>query len=282
VHVDVPAHLGDELAGSMTGFALGVETAEAGPGRVRLSVFLEDEPSARDAAARLRRVLDELVGPAGPDSDPTVETVGDDRWVERYQAGLRPRPLGERFVVLPREASPAPAAERIAIRMVPGRAFGTGEHPTTRLCAAALEHRVGPGSTWLDVGTGSGILAIVAARCGAARVLAVDVDPDAIEVAREWIELNDVAGVVELRAGSAAALGDEVADGAVVNVSAAFLVDERETLAARLRDGGELIASGLLAEESDAVRDGLEASGFRQTDRTRMGAWGCLVMRKRG
>ena len=278
VRVVVPDRLADELAGSITGGALGIEVEVDGPGRAIFSVYLETEADARVAAERVRRVLGALLGPEDPPGVPVVETVEDDRWVERYQERLRPLPLGTRFVVLPPDAEDPPEAGRIAIRMVPGRAFGTGEHATTRLCADLLEKRVSPGSLWIDVGTGSGILAIVAARCGARRVIAVDVDPEAIVVAREWIVRNGVAAAVDLRASGIGPLSGTAADGVVVNVSGAYLEGDAAALAGMLKVGGALVASGFPTGELGDVSSALQAAGFRETTRTETEGWACLEM----
>lgn len=278
VRVEVPDRLADEVAGSLAGEALGVEVEAEGSGRATLSIYLETEGDARRAAERVRQVLGALLGPDDPPGVPTVETIVDDRWVERYQERLRPLPLGTRFVVLPPDEEVAPEPGRIAIRMVPGRAFGTGEHATTRLCADLLEKRVSPGSLWVDVGTGSGILAIVAAHCGARRVVAVDVDPEAIEVAREWIVRNGVAEAVDLRASGIGSLSGTAADGVVVNVSGAYLEGDAAALAGLLRTGGALIASGFPSAEQDDVSRALEAAGFRETARSETEGWACLEM----
>jgi len=279
VRVEVPDGLADELAGSVASGTLGVEVVEAGPGRASLSIYLETESEARGAAERIRRVLGAILGPETSPVAPVIETVVDDRWVERYQQRLRPLPLGARFVVLPLDGEAPTGSGRVAIRMVPGRAFGTGEHPTTRLCAACLEERVSPGSLWVDVGTGSGILAIVAAHCGARSVVAVDVDPDAIEVARKWISHNGVAAIVKPRASGIAPLSGAEADGVVVNISAPYLEGDAGALANVLRAGGELIASGFPVGEMDDVSSALRSAGFRETARSETEGWACLLMR---
>jgi ribosomal protein L11 methyltransferase len=280
VRVEAPDRLADELAGSIGGQALGIEVESVGPDRAALSIYLETEDEARAASARVRRVLKALVGSGEAPGEPIVETVDDDRWVERYQERLRPLPLGAGFVVLPPDAEEPPDAGRTVIRMVAGRAFGTGEHATTRLCAALLEQKVSPGSLWVDVGTGSGILAIVAARCGARRVAAVDVDPDAIEVAREWVALNGVAATVDLLASGIAPLSVFAADGVVVNISGAYLERDAGALAKMLRPGGELIASGFPAAELDDVSRLLRAAGLRETTRSETEGWACIAMRR--
>ncbi len=277
VRVEVPVEQADEIAGALGLGALGVEVAEGAPGRATLSIFVGTEDEARLAAERVEGTLEELLGSVG--ARPRVETVADGRWVERYQERLRRLPLGRRFEVLPTEAGASSETGRIGIRMVPGRAFGTGEHPTTRLCVAALEEAVAAGTSWIDVGTGSGILALVAAHLGARKVVAVDVDPEAVEVARNWIERNGMAAVVETRASGAGALSEEAADGVVVNISAPYLEGDATELARLLRGGGTLIASGFLTGDLGPVATALERAGFREVDRSESEGWACLVMR---
>jgi ribosomal protein L11 methyltransferase len=177
----VPGEVEDEVASVLGGGSLGVEIRPAGAGKSEVRVYLgpADDPSAW--RARAVRVL-EGHGLTAEAAGVSIVPVADERWVERWQASLRPLPLGERFVVVA-GAEDEPAGGREVVRLVPGMAFGTGEHETTRMCAVALERLVAPGSRWLDLGTGTGILAIVAARCGAARVLAIDLDPEAAHVA---------------------------------------------------------------------------------------------------
>jgi ribosomal protein L11 methyltransferase len=199
--------------------------------------------------------------------------------VERWQASLSPIPLGARFVVLQSEAAAAPDG-REPIRLIPGMAFGTGEHQTTRLCAAALEERVAPGSRWLDLGTGTGLLAIVAARCGAARVLAVDLDREAAEVAFSVVAANAAGDVVEVRAGSIAERRGETFDGIVANIQASFFMANAALLANALVDGGVLLASGFLDEDVAEISSALGAAGLRVAARGSDGSWACLLARR--
>jgi len=170
--VEIPPDLEEDLAADLGASSLGIETAPAGATKARLRVFLPGSRDAKEALDEAARVLEKRgLNPLACRLH--VEPVEDGRWAERYQASLRPLPLGERFVVIPGESSET-AGSRDTIRLVPGRAFGTGEHETTRLCAAALERWVRRGSRWLDLGTGSGILAVVAARRGVQRLTSLD------------------------------------------------------------------------------------------------------------
>jgi ribosomal protein L11 methyltransferase len=212
-------------------------------------------------------------------SELAVDPVPDGRWVERWQASLSPIPLGTRFVVLAPEAASG-IAGREPIRLVPGMAFGTGEHETTRLCAAAVEQKVARGSRWLDLGTGTGVLAIVAARCGASRVLAIDFDPGVLAVASEVLAANAATDVVEARIGSIADRRGETFDGLVANIQSSFFVANAASLAAALVEGGVLIASGFLVDDVDEISAALTAAGLPVEARAFDGAWACLLARR--
>jgi ribosomal protein L11 methyltransferase len=274
----VPDALEDEIAAVLGSGSLGVEVAGSGPGMSEVRVYLGPTEDARDWRERAGRVL-LAHGLAVAEAGLAIDPVGDGRWVERWQASLAPIPLGARFVVLPGEAA-APAG-REPIRLVPGMAFGTGEHETTRMCAAALEEQVAAGSCWLDLGTGTGLLAIVAARCGAARVLAVDSDPEAAQVASEVVAANAAAGAVEVRAGTITSCSAETFDGVVANIQSSFFIGNAPALAKALADGGVLLASGFLDEDVAEVSSALAAAGLHVEARRSDGPWACLRARRR-
>jgi ribosomal protein L11 methyltransferase len=180
--------------------------------------------------------------------------------------------------VVPGTTPPA-SSGRDPIFLVPGRAFGTGEHPTTRLCAAALEQWVRPGSRWLDLGTGSGILAVVASRCGASLVEAVDEDADAVEVAAAVVAANGAAGSVRLRVGSADALAGACLDGCVANIATPYFLSRAAEVAGVLGPGGILLCSGLLGADVPAVGEALRRASLVPQERRDEGPWSLLVAR---
>jgi ribosomal protein L11 methyltransferase len=152
---------------------------------------------------------------------------------------------------------------------------------TTRLCAEMLEERVAPGSRWIDIGTGSGILALVAAHCGAREVLAIDPDPDAVDAARAAVAANDMAERVEVAPGALESLGPRDFDGAAANLSAEILTGRARELAGALRPGGALIASGFLVEEAAGVGASLEEAGLDLERAARGEGWGAVAARLR-
>jgi ribosomal protein L11 methyltransferase len=275
---EVPIGLEDEISFSIGRDSLGVEVVPAAAGRSLVRVYwaaVEGRAPSIAAAADALRAFG--LDPAA--CALRVEPVEDGRWVERYQAALAPMPVGARFVVVPGAARPEPS-ERVEIRVVPGMAFGTGEHPTTRQCVAALESVVAPGSRWLDLGCGTGILAIAAKLLGAGEVVAVDVDPAAVEVAREAAALNGVGDAIDVREGSIDLFAGAEFDGIVANIAASFFLRHAAPIAAALAGSGRLVASGFLVEDVPELREALAAVGLRLVVAASEGPWACVGAQK--
>lgn len=275
--VTVPVSLDDEIASVLGSGSLGVEIAAAGAGASAIRVYLGRADDVDAWRSRAGRIL-QAHGLTTSDARLTVADVADDAWVETWQRGLAPIPLGARFVVLPHEGLTAPPG-REPIRLIPGMAFGTGEHPTTRLCAAALEDLVRAGSRWLDLGCGTGILAIVAVRLGASAVVALDLDPQAAQVAGEVVLANGLAERIDVGAGSIERAQGPF-DGIVANIQASFFLSEAEGLAAVLAGRGVVAISGILVEDLGEVEPALRRAGIETIERRSDGPWACLLGRK--
>jgi len=183
--------------------------------------------------------------------------VSDEDWARRSQEHLSPVTVG-RITIFPNPESRIPNPKsQIPIVIVPSMGFGTGHHATTRLCLAALQTIDLDGKTVLDVGTGSGVLAIAADRLGAARAVGIDIDPDAIQSANENLLLNPEAQRVSFAVGDLNVVNPGTADVVIGNLSGALLVRSASTLLAAARGGGVVIVSGLQAHERERVRDAL-------------------------
>lgn len=269
----------DEVLGRLPQGCLGLEV-EPGSAASRFRSYWPSVALARDAGRALLRVLEEH-GHGARVRHLRVESIADGRWAERYQEGLVPFALGQKFVVVPSGMRSDAAPSRIPILLVPGRAFGTGEHATTALCAEALEEQVGPGERWIDLGTGSGILSVVAAGCGAAHVLALDLDLEAVRIARRVVRANRVDEQVEVRHGSLERARGEPWDGVVANVEGVFLKERAGELAAALAADGVLISSGIPRGEEEDVAQSLEAEGLERVVLRSRGEWAMLVHRRR-
>jgi len=215
------------------------------PGWEHSKIVVLLEPDA-DAAA----VLGEAARAIGLAATPafSVEALAEQNWVQLTQSQFDPIRVSERLWIVPSwHESPDPAA--INLILDPGMAFGTGSHPTTRLCLEWLERNVSAGDTVLDYGCGSGILAIAAARLGAAHVAGVDIDPQAVEAAKANAERN---GVTALFADSAAPVAGEY-DVVVANILSNPLRVLAPAICAHVRAGGRLALSGILREQADEI-----------------------------
>jgi ribosomal protein L11 methyltransferase len=157
--------------------------------------------------------------------------------------------------------------------------FGTGRHPATRLSLVLLEEHVRPGDRVLDLGTGSGILAVAAARLGAGEVLALDIDAAAVAVARETVALNGLAGTVEVRRGSVLSAVPPY-DVVAANIFPNVLIELAPSLAATVRRGGVLVASGSVVARAEGAANAVCAAGFGLEERRSLGNWVGMVFRK--
>jgi ribosomal protein L11 methyltransferase len=212
-----------------------------------------------------------------------ITSVDNADWNSAWKKYFTPIPIGTRFVVLPSWLKDEPcAAEPILIE--PKMAFGTGHHQTTALCLGALDRLategvLGAGKSFLDLGTGSGILGIAAAKLGLCG-LGYDIDPVAIDNARENAALNQVEAQLELGVGSIDAIPQERRfDCILANILANPLIDMAEEICLRLARPGVLILSGILAEQADRVVAAYAAQGLVNPEISLSGEWALLVFR---
>ncbi len=220
--------------------------------------------AGRDAAGRALARL-------GPAVEPVPIEVDDEDWARRSQETLGIVRVGRVLVTPPWLTPPAEDGD-LVVTILPSMGFGTGHHQTTRLCLALLQARDLSGLRVLDVGTGSGVLAIAAARLGAASVVAVDDDADAIAAAAENLGLNGAERAVTLRHGDFRGMTGLAADLVLANLTGALLIGQAGTLAAAVAPGGSLVASGLTLDEEEAVTTALAAQ-LAQAGRLVEGEW---------
>jgi ribosomal protein L11 methyltransferase len=209
--------------------------------------------------------------------------VADEDWAQRSQQGLGAVEVG-RVVIAPPWAVPdreASAPGRITVVIQPSMGFGTGHHATTRLCLALLQRLDLSGRTVLDVGTGSGVLALTALALGARSVLAVDDDPDAIESARENSALNGGAAGLELRVGDFRGLPPNHFDLVVANLTGGLLARSADVLAGAVASGGSLVISGVTLEEEAEVLRAL-APWMALVERLTEDEWTAALLRHHG
>lgn len=279
VEIAVPSHpeaveAVSEILGRVgyNGIAVDVPLEDGRPHVVKAYV-------ARDREARLKvRRVKEAVGRLrafglGPVGEVSVRRIEDEDWLESWKARFTLIRIGP-FSVRPSWSTAR--ADGVEIVLDPGMAFGTGLHPTTRQCLEALGRMELAGRSVLDVGTGSGILAISAAKRGARPVVAVDVDPLAVAAAAENARRNDVR--VSVRAGSAADV-DGTFGVVLANLVADVLAAIAGDLRARLVPGGTLECAGIVAEKEDLVAAAFAAAGLHVVERDRSDDWVRLTLR---
>ena len=270
----------EELAQELTEglFSLGGSAVEESADLLTTYVAEPEDPDAF-----LRAAADRLEGIAGPEAELLWRWQDDEDWARRWKEGLEPRRIGRRLVVTQPWNAVAEDGDDIVIVIDPATAFGTGEHATTRGALAYLEAAVRPGDRVLDVGTGSGILAIGAVRLGARRAVAVESDPDAMDSCRENLERNGVADRIDLELalvdGAWLAADADGFDVIAANVLSGVLTPLLPSFAAALGPAGRVILGGIMEHEADAMKAAAAAAGLRLADETVEGEWWtCLLV----
>lgn len=240
---------------------------------------------APDAVTAEQRVRAQLHAVGGVDVDISFEVVPEQDWLALWRAGLQPRHIGERLIVTPTWSAVQDGADRIVIRIDPQMAFGTGEHASTRGVLRLMQRVVGTGERIVDVGSGSAILAIAAARLGAAHVVAVESDADAIPNAHENVARNGVADRVTLLHALVdepflAAYGGGAFDGILANVLSSVLQPLLPAFYSALVSSGWAILSGILVDEADAMRTAAEHAGFAAEAEDIEEQWWSVLLRR--
>lgn len=215
------------------------------------------------------------LGRLRPVGELTTTVRREEDWANAWKEHYRPVRAGRRVVVRPPWQEYAPAEDDVVVVLDPGMAFGTGTHPTTRLCLTALEDEIAPGDTVFDVGTGSGILAIAAALLGASRVDGVDIEPVSVRQARENVAGNGVGDRVRIEPGSAdrarLLVGDY--DLVLANIIARILIEIAPHLATAVKPGGTLILSGIIEPKEQEVVEAFRKLGLEMRQREQMEDW---------
>ena len=265
------------------------ETASGkGPGDVIITLFFAEDEEGLRSLTEAEGLLSSLPGV----SFRKEETGDDSEWLYKWQEYFKPAKVGERIVVKPGWEDYEAAEDELVIEMDPGMAFGSGLHETTSMCIKALEKDLGGGPERaydplrypikvLDVGTGTGILAMAAVLLGADEALGIDIDDEAVRVANENIVKNGLEGRISIRRGNLMDGVDYEPDIIVANLMADLVVMLSPAAAEQLRPGGLYITSGILDIKEETVKKAIEAAGFDIIEVLADGEWRAIAAVRR-
>ena len=204
------------------------------------------------------------------------EKMYEEDWANNWKKYYKPSKVGEKIVVKPIWEEYEVKDEELVVELDPGMAFGTGEHETTRMCIQALEKYVQKDSTVFDVGCGSGILAIAAAKLGAKLAVGVDLDPVAVESAKENVGFNNIDNI-EILHGNLIEVIDGKADIVVANIIAEIICILTEDVSRVIKPNGYFITSGIIHDRVEMVTNKLEECGFEVVKVNKDGEWNCII-----
>lgn len=298
ISCSVPAELADIVAEYLTDLSgNGVCSENLSVDAFSLSEIVEPDsmtvksyfPSTDDSTARLKEIGDFLADlatrhPGFTPSPPQLSTVSTEDWSNSWKEHFKPLRVGKRLLIVPSWEQLEPETDDVVLHLDPGMAFGTGGHETTRLCLELLETIMEEmplmhSPAVLDVGTGSGILAMAAVQLGAGRVCAVDIDPQAIEVARENLAINGLLDQVDCSTTPLESIAGSF-DVILANILAEELVRLAPQLVGRLAAGGSLVLSGILANKEALVRNGFASQALKFCETLHQGEWVAIHYRK--
>lgn len=243
---------------------------------VIVHMYLAPDENPAEVLPLFRERLDA----AGIDYRLNTAGVEQEDWQNAWKQYYHAMEIGRRLAIVP--GWETYETDRTVITMDPGMAFGTGTHETTSLCLETLDELVKGGERVLDIGTGSGILAIAALKLGAARAEGVDIDPMCVRTAGENAQRNGVADRFTVLVGDLSDKASGTYDLITANIVAAAILSLAPAVPALMKDGGRFIASGIIDERREEVLAGLEAAGLRPLEVKEKRGWVCILCGKKG
>ncbi|WP_404329327.1 50S ribosomal protein L11 methyltransferase [Mesobacillus maritimus] len=211
----------------------------------------------------------------------TLSEVREEEWATAWKQYYHPVKISDKFTIVPTWEDYSPVhSDELIIELDPGMAFGTGTHPTTVLCIQSLERTVRPGDRIVDVGTGSGVLSIAAAKLGATRVEALDLDEVAVNVAKSNITLNKVDDVVKVRQNNLLDGVEGEADIIVANILAEVILRFVDDAYRLVKKDGYFISSGIIQQKKDDVKEAILKAGFTIEEIITMEDWVSIIAKK--
>jgi ribosomal protein L11 methyltransferase len=252
------------------------------PEEAVVTAYLLEDSSIVERAREIQTRIRELVkyGLEIGKAEMVLATVSDTDWDEAWKKYYKPTHVGQNIVIKPSWEDYTQKDNEVVIELDPGMAFGTGTHETTALCLEMLEQHIKHGCAVIDVGCGSGVLSIAAAKLGASRVFAIDKDEVAVEAAIKNAKKNRVDSILQVVKGNKLHNISCKADIIVANIVAEVIIDLSRDVPLFLNEGGVFLASGIIKERKFSVIDALERNGFDLIGQTEKGEWVALASRQ--
>ena len=240
------------------------------------SIFVPEEKNVSEYISYINERLPLL----GIPYETEIINTADEEWSTAWKKYYKPTPIGERIVIVPSWEHYDKKNGEIIIDMDPGMAFGTGTHETTRLCATLLEKYIKQGDKMLDIGSGSGILAICGAKLGASSCFACDIDPVAVRTEKENCERNGCDNITCAVSDLLAGVSDEKYDIVTANIVADIIIRLSSDVGRYMKDGAHIVVSGIISEREPEVDRAMLESGFTKVEALYDGGWCAEVFRK--
>lgn len=250
---------------------------------VVINAYFPDNEEYDDIIARARERIEEA--PLGDEREPLglikTKEIDERDWSECWKKYYKPVEIGERIVIKPTWEEYVLREDQVMVEIDPGMAFGTGTHETTYMCSEILEEYLERQDRVFDIGVGSGILSIVAAKLGAREVVGVDIDPLCIKISNENVDLNKVGDIVRVEKGDLLDVIEGEADLIVSNILAEIIVEMVPSVEEHLKRGGILITSGIIEDKAMLVEECLVENDFEILDIRRKGEWVAIISKRR-
>lgn len=247
--------------------------------RVSIKAYFSEEEKPLEKLELFKKHLKSYEVIKEDDYDIYLKDLMEKDWSENWKKYYKPTRIGKNIVIKPSWEKYEKNEADIIIEIDPGMAFGTGTHETTSMCTIAIEKYLKREETLYDIGTGSGILSLVAGKLGASKVIGIDLDPTAVKVARENIKNNDLENKISIKEGDLFKILNSKADIIVANIIADIIIGMSENIKEYLKRDGIFITSGIIKSKEEDVKSALEANNFEIIEIMRMKEWLCIVAR---
>jgi ribosomal protein L11 methyltransferase len=278
VAIEDPNDITSREQGPLTWDFADINILEYGDKAAVIKGYFSEEDNIEEIIRYIKDKLAELKE-FGINTDPGIvisNKIYEEDWANNWKKYYKPAKIGKNIVIKPLWEKYDVSEGEIVIELDPGMAFGTGTHETTRMCIEALEKYVSPETTVFDIGTGSGILAIAAAKLGAKRIVGVDLDPVAVAAAKENVGYNNVPQT-EILSGNLMEVVEGKADIVVANIIADIIIFLAEDVKKFIVPGGFFITSGIIKDRKDDVESKLKECNFEIVEINTQGEWVCIV-----